>query len=250
MRLGKTVRTFYVKQSAMPFDVDMEGHRLPPWLPVWLRCFYRIKSNFGTDPVVGWRVWRGGWDPTERDWLLHSLTARHRWLTGVVRNSTRPCPELGRYGPAIGGGGSPGFFALKTQLRAHEILPHAPFVEDWFWVLGAVEMSGHVVEHELGYRAQCMRIKHLELSIGTSIPSATKEVLCSLQSRYCCDVHCLIDRDVSAEETELWNDALTTKFPWLGKSKGKWLGTVVGQLAHVSAESPCAPRKRSQNRVM
>lgn len=200
MQLGNVIGTFYAKNDAMPFDLDVEFPRRFRRLPPWLRRLLTVGPVIETDPVVGWRVWRGFWDQAEQDWLLASIAVPHRWLTGVVRNSRRPCFLWGQPGHAPSERCSPGFFVLNSRTRARSLLHYQSVMGCCFMAIGTVELSGHVVEHETGYRAQSLHIKKLEVSVR-EWRTGWEKLQRSLQKRYSCEVEFLPIPSHSAEHT-------------------------------------------------
>lgn len=114
-------------------------------------------AQFGTEPLVGWRVWL--LVESEDGVRLSSVVYRELWP--VQEPMVNRCVEsrcLGATWPDLSH--SCGVHAFKERSLALEFpahweavrLPMGAYPDSY--VLGQVSMWGRVVEHEAGYRAQ------------------------------------------------------------------------------------------------
>ena len=130
----------------------------------------------GITPLVGYRCWTLTIGPTRR--VLHSLNGQivrqvnlddplgqraDPWLAARCLNTDHDAPEEGF---------SCGFYALKSLSTLGRLLPMrtpralllalgAEPGAEALPVAGRVDLAGKVIEHELGYRAERMRITEL-----------------------------------------------------------------------------------------
>jgi hypothetical protein len=126
----------------------------------------------GDQELLGWRVWRLGLCiPGRRDYYgprLLSFTAHCIW-NGPVVTAVRLPDAIET--PS-------GIYALKVDLPTNE----------WCWVTGWVALSGRVIEHELGYRAERAVVRELRLGVGTHLAVRSlqqlREVMDGLEDRY------------------------------------------------------------------
>lgn len=138
------------------------------------------------EPIIAWRYWELRGDQPD---VLRSPIRGDRWLSPILRADAPPLPvDPFMFPPEtiIGYG----IFAMKTreglygEMFGHHFyrfhLSHTVF--DQPLVIGAVELFGTVIEHEIGYRAELVRIKKLEIS------RKYEPVMFLLEQRYQCDV--------------------------------------------------------------
>jgi hypothetical protein len=133
----------------------------------------------GTHELLAWRAWRiANCVSRARDFVngpcLVSLTAPCIWNGPVVR-ATLPSEIVDP--PS-------GIYALKPR-----------YGERWqwqylegCWVTGTVALSGRVIEHELGYRAERVVIRDLRLAVGTHLAvrglDDLRTLIANLEERY------------------------------------------------------------------
>ena len=142
----------------------------------------RGRTPDGITPLVGYRCWTLSIGPGHR--ALHSLNGQialevslddplgrraDSWLVARCLNNDHEAPEERC---------SCGFYALKSLSALGSILPSAaPRASLYvggadprahaFPVAGRVDLAGKVIEHDLGYRAERMRITELRAIAGT-----------------------------------------------------------------------------------
>lgn len=127
--------------------------------------------------LLAWRAWRlgfllrrAGGDGGPR---LLSLSAPCVWNGPVVRDSI-PLPTVEQ--PS-------GIYALKT-----EVADRVQWQNEHCWVTGTIGLSGRVVEHALGYRAERAVVRELRLGVGTHLAVRSlkqlRNVIDELESRY------------------------------------------------------------------
>lgn len=131
--------------------------------------------------LLAWRVWRLGRTP-DGSVLLLSAWWDTIWEGPVMTADHRPFP-----GPVCGSG----IYALKPSSRpAHGQFNWAMGGETW--VRGWVALSGQVVEHQFGYRAERAVIRRLRLGAAAHRTFRTPETLAAvraeLERRYQCHV--------------------------------------------------------------
>src|SRR5206468_5290805 len=131
----------------------------------------------GTGELLAWRAWRlgfflrrAGGDGGPR---LLSLSAPCIWNGPVVRDGL-PLPNVDR--PS-------GIFALKT-----EIGDRIQWQNENCWVTGTIALSGRVIEHEIGYRAERAVVRDLRLGVGAHLALRSlkqlRDVIEALETRY------------------------------------------------------------------
>lgn len=138
------------------------------------------------EPIIAWRYWELRDDQPD---VLRSPIRGDRWLSPILRADAPPLPvDPFMFPPEtiIGYG----IFAMKTrkgllgevrlELLRRFHLSHTVF--DQPLVIGAVELFGTVIEHEIGYRAELVRIKRL------IIPLELAKHKHNFEQRYQCDV--------------------------------------------------------------
>ena len=106
--------------------------------------------------LLAWRAWGLCHWPGDPRPALHSIGVPWAWNGPVLRADFAPY-------------GSPenhsGIHALKIPLYGH-----VPWIwTESCWVTGWVALSGRVVEHEFGYRAERAVIRKLRLGVGTHL---------------------------------------------------------------------------------
>ena len=140
--------------------------------------------------LLAWRTWRLGF------LLLHtggdggprllSIAASCIWNGPVVRDGV-PITEP-RY-PS-------GIYALKPD-AINRFQWHA----EHCWITGTVALSGRVVEHALGYRAECAVVRDLRLGVATHLAVRSlkqlRQLMDALEERYQVSV------DVGQQECEI-----------------------------------------------
>ena len=131
--------------------------------------------------LLAWRVWRLGRGPGGRV-LLVSAFQDTVWEGPVMTADHRPFPV-----PVCGSG----IYALKPSSRpARGQFNWAMGGETW--VRGWVALSGQVVEHQFGYRAERAVIRRLRLGAAAHRAFRTPEALAAVRSdlerRYQCPV--------------------------------------------------------------
>jgi len=132
-----------------------------------------------TEPreLLAWRAWRlgfflrrAGGDGGPR---LLSLSAPCIWNGPVVRDGV-PLPTVDP--PS-------GIYALKPDVAERII-----WQKDYCWVTGTIALSGRVVEHELGYRAERAVVRELGLGVGAHLALRSlkqlRETIEALEDRY------------------------------------------------------------------
>lgn len=148
----------------------MSGHRTQP-----------RRAPDGITPLVGYRVWTLSVGPGRRTLrsmngqIVHEVDLNHplgrpanRWLAARCLMNEHDAPEESC---------QCGFYAVKSLFTLGRLLPFAPtggipaLMADrgaaTFLVAGRVDLAGKVVEHDLGYRAERMRIAELIAFCGT-----------------------------------------------------------------------------------
>lgn len=158
----------------------------------------------GDRELVAWRGWRLahllGSDSDGAGPRLLSLSALCIW-DGPVARDAAPLATLER--PS-------GIYALKPEIAGRVEWQRS---EDC-WVTGRVALSGRVVEHALGYRAQCAVIRELRLGVATHLAvrklDALRDLLGELERRYQAPVDAghaereIADRMLSDSFTPRW----------------------------------------------
>ena len=141
--LGREWRTFYENekrrhQAALPAPAAVPAS---PALKATEPPEVEPEELWSPEAAVGWRAWRvvdGG--------VLHGM--RQRWPSDELESRCSTCPESPGYHCSCG------IYAVKERWQ----LLSAGFAAT---VVGRVELSGLVIEHERGYRAQRARIVEL-----------------------------------------------------------------------------------------
>jgi hypothetical protein len=131
----------------------------------------------GTGELLAWRAWRLGYFLRPRGGdggpRLLSITAPCVWNGPVVRDGL-PLPGVER--PS-------GIYALKP-----DVADKVQWQNEHCWVTGTVALSGRVVEHQLGYRAERAVVRELRLGVGAHLALRSlkqlREVMEALEERY------------------------------------------------------------------
>ena len=193
--LGEEIGSFYAMTAAVPESATGSDSDPPTWAPRWLRRLAGIEPEIRNDAVRGWRMWRVYWDDAAQDWFLYSAATEQCWPTGRGWDSGRPSSES-RLRGLLMDNYTPGYHSFKSRSDAVELSGWTPRERGSFCAIGQVEVAGYVTEHELGYRAQGVCVKHLELPVrGSPVSGRAKGLMGSLQSRYQCDVYGFIVTD-------------------------------------------------------
>jgi hypothetical protein len=132
----------------------------------------------GDQELLAWRGWRLGLfvpDAGEPSGpRLLSITAPCIW-NGPVVKADRPRDAIDT--PS-------GIYALKADVADRSQLR----IAEGFWATGLVALSGRVVEHAIGYRAQRAVVRELRLGVGTHFAVRSLQrlrlMMESLEDRY------------------------------------------------------------------
>ena len=154
----------------------MNAHRASG-TPAQLRRFSVEVPYTEPTELLAWRVWRLGFflrrhsgDGGPR---LLSLTAPCVWNGPVVR--VHP-PIIETLTPN-------GIYALKP-----EVADRVDWRNQFCWVSGTIALSGRVVEHALGYRAERAVVRELRLCVGAHLVLRSlkqlRETIDALEHRY------------------------------------------------------------------
>jgi hypothetical protein len=119
------------------------------------------------DELLAWRFWKLGLLPSDGGVRLLSFRAPCVW-DGPVLRAHRP--------PSESPFSSSGVYALKAEPPRSADVHHS----DECWVSGWVALSGRVVEHEHGYRAERAVIRRLRIGVGTHLRVTHMEDLLAL----------------------------------------------------------------------
>lgn len=134
-----------------------------------------------TEPIIGYRRWALNGDEDPR---LCSLTAEYVWEGPVCRNEHPPAEQS----PDWADQDSPSDHGIYASATLVEILYSFSFISTAVaYVAGSVALSGTVIVHDRGYRAQCATIQGLLLPPGIAfqLNAAGRQ---RLADRYQCDV--------------------------------------------------------------
>jgi hypothetical protein len=152
------------------------------------------------DELLGWRFWKLGRLPSDGGIRLLSFRAPCVW-EGPVLRAHRP--------PSESPFSSSGVYALKAEPPRGADVHRS----DECWVSGWVALSGRVVEHEHGYRAERAVIRQLRLGLGLHLRFPALEdivrLAAELEQHYQAPVDLgvvarSIARRVLAEQKEQW----------------------------------------------
>ncbi len=159
--------------------------------------------------LIAWRAWRlgfflrrAGGDGGPR---LLSLAAPCIWNGPVVRDRV-PLPNVDQ--PS-------GIFALKP-----EVGDRIQWQNENCWVTGTIALSGRVIEHELGYRAERAVVRDLRLGVGAHLalrsPKQLREVIEGLENRYQVSVNAgQSDREIADRMLPNRHKSQCTKLPFV-----------------------------------
>jgi len=142
--------------------------------------------------------WTGGELLALRAWRLVRWTDDGRLrLQSLARNDVWHGPVFVA-GTPPGPGNQSGVYALKPGRRPKSLLvSRFGGPDDWLagsqtWIWGWVALSGEVVEHEAGYRAQRSVVRRLRLGtlahLALETPAALRDAVRDLEDRYQCEV--------------------------------------------------------------
>lgn len=172
------------------------------------------KRQTGTTTLTGWRVWKCVKGPR-----LKSVTADREWDSPVMRTKPGTVPaswleETTGYTQSDGHQlphptnketHDYGVYAYKTPLLCWEKLlqhdrerDHYTRTEPQYLVIGRMDLSGIVVEHELGYRAEIAVIQELwyvSNDFADALGEGQRRVR-ELSEFYKCDVHLLAPNQI------------------------------------------------------
>jgi hypothetical protein len=164
-----------------------------------------------TEPreLLAWRAWRlgfflrrAGGDGGPR---LLSLAAPCIWNGPVVRDGV-PLPSIER--PS-------GIYALKPK-----VADRVGWQNGSCWVTGTIALSGRVVEHQLGYRAERAVVRDLRLGVGAHLALRSlkqlREVIEALESRYQVSV------SIGQSDREIADRMLLSRKPQCAKLPFVW----------------------------
>lgn len=142
----------------------------------------------GTKPLTGWRVWR--MEPGPR---LLSVTVNREWESPVMRTKPGTVPRSDLERGAKGGQHDHGVYSYKTPELC---VSHMYFDGLWgghYPVIGRLDLSGVVVEHEKGYRAETATIRELWILVDPlhdALGEGDRQAK-ELATFYKCDCHTL-----------------------------------------------------------
>lgn len=126
--------------------------------------------------LLGWRFWGLGRHPKDGGVRLRSFRAPYAWDGPVLR--AHRLPSESPFSRA-------GVYALKSPKLCNVDLY---WESDECWVSGWVALSGRVVEHERGYRAERAVIRRLRLGVAAHLHLPKMEdvmaVAAELERRY------------------------------------------------------------------
>jgi hypothetical protein len=157
--------------------------------------------------LIAWRAWRLGF-------LL-----RRRGGDGGPRLLSLFAPCIWN-GPVVQGGQP-----IIETLKPNGIYGLKPAVAEtiyWcieFWVTGTVALSGRVVEHERGYRAERAVVRELRLDVGAHLALRSlmrlRKTVDSLEDRYQVAVNIgLAEREIADRLLNSGHEAVKLPFVW------------------------------------
>lgn len=182
---------------------SQRGHTL-----MWTDADMVVVRKKSETALVGWRVWKCVKGPR-----LKSVTADRTWESPVMRTKPGTIPSSHLEGTTIYGQSNGhqlphpktkeydyGVYAYKTPLLCWERLLEPDQrrdqrygMEPQYLVIGSMDLSGVVIEHELGYRAEIATVRELWY-ISNDFADALGEGLRRAQELgefYKCDCHLL-----------------------------------------------------------
>jgi len=156
-------------------------------VPYWTIPSPLPRDRWAGGELLGLRAWRlVRWNDDQR-LRLQSLGRDAVWHGPVFAADAPPCAA-----------NESGVYALKPGRRPRS--RHASgsgYADDWLagsrtWIWGWVALSGEVVEHERGYRAQRAVVRRLRLGslahLAFDGPAALADTVRDLEDRYQCPV--------------------------------------------------------------
>lgn len=154
-----------------------------------------------TEPLIGWRTWRIVPNAASQ-WVLKSMSANYIWESpvGRTRNNERLTKDREHHG----------VYSYKTP---NLMLQHLGLLSN---IAGRMDLTGHVVEHEFGYRAQRATIRELwifdqgrpfQTNQFVDTEKEIEQITSDLESRYQCPVHV-----VKADQLYYWADYMTEEY--------------------------------------
>ncbi|PYP12754.1 MAG: hypothetical protein DMD54_17980 [Gemmatimonadetes bacterium] len=164
-----------------------------------------------TEPreLLAWRAWRlgfflrrAGGDGGPR---LLSLSAPCIWNGPVVRAGA---PVLDTQYPS-------GIYALKP-----EVADRIQWQNEYCWVTGTIALSGRVIEHEIGYRAERAVVRELRLGVGAHLAlrslTQLRATSDALEDRYQVAVHIgQAEREIADRMLESGHNPQAPKLPFV-----------------------------------
>ena len=133
----------------------------------------------GTHELIAWRAWRiancvSRSPDIQNGPYLVSLAATRIWAGPVARSA----PPSTLLDPPSG------IYVLRQRVADKW---RWQYLEDC-WITGTVALSGRVIEHELGYRAERVVIRDLRLAVGTHLAVRSlddlRTLIAHLEERY------------------------------------------------------------------
>lgn len=147
--------------------------------------------------LLAWRVWRLGWHARAGGLRLVSFNRPCIWDGPVLRADVVPGPD-----------NNAGVYAFKGCPRTVRRAWGGPL-----WLSGWVALSGRVIEHELGYRAQRAVVRRLRLGVDAHLaaltPEAVRRLRAELERRYQAPVKLgIVERRIAGRlaEPDRWYD--------------------------------------------
>jgi len=157
-----------MSETPLPYHASYPAVVNPPVVP-WT----------GSGELLAWRAWRLAIlrESEQEDYgpRLLSLTAPCIWRGPMITADTLPAVLASR---------PTGIHALK---------PDAPLaselrLSEYCWVSGLVALSGRVMEHAIGYRAERAVVRELRLGVGThlvvKVPRMLQQIMDRLEECY------------------------------------------------------------------
>jgi hypothetical protein len=119
-----------------------------------------VRIPDGITPIVAYRLWR-----VDADGRLGSVAASATWPVGEWVEASCLIPRSGSH-RAPSSGCSCGLYAVKTRRQLSNLLAEVASdrpspIRRGLVVCGVVELSGMIIEHDRGYRAERARIVEL-----------------------------------------------------------------------------------------
>jgi hypothetical protein len=158
--------------------------------------------------LIAWRAWRLGFLLRRRGGdggpRLLSIAAHCIWNGPVVSDGV-PLPTIDQ--PS-------GIYTLKLGVP-----DRINWQNEFCWVTGTVALSGRVVEHELGYRAERAVVRELSLGVGAHLALRSlrrlRKTVDSLEGRYQVAVNIgLAERQIADRMLNSGRKAVKLPFVW------------------------------------